>query len=930
MFFVFKYEDMDYQSLSTSLDIENPDGPEELYALAQFCRMGKGIQASEENYRLYLQRAADAGSEQARSELDGLNAADTLPDAPPAPAEARTLQELLQAESRGDPYALLELAQKAQTPELLDLPKAKQWLEKAASLILQGVYRDEEAKQIYLSLARLLQNPAFDTPENRTECHRYYGMAAELGSAEACDILAEQYKTGYGCTPDPEKAAFYRERGTLKDDPAYLCRQCSKLLQENGSRMEVAVKLAHIRSLSQDPQILNYANLLAAAAGQEAPDPAAVEWAWQHTDDAEIVPLLLEIYGTDPRAAADRNLPLTNDRLVKLGFLQIQRCAYDAALPWVRYAADAGDTDAMSNLGLLYENGQGVPQDCAKAAELYQKAADAGDTRALKYLGVLYNNGRGVPQDYAKAAELFQKAADAGNSDAMNNLGVLYLNGRGIPQDYAKAAELYQKAADAGDTDAMSNLGLLYENGRGVPQDCAKAAELYQKAADAGNPRALKYLGVLYKNGWGVPQDYAKAAALFQKAVDAGVTTAIFHLGVLYKNGQGVPQDFAKAAALLQKAVDAGDFFAMYPLGVLYANGRGVSQDCAKAAELYQKAADAGHPDAMNDLGTLYENGQGVRQDYAKAAALYQKAADAGHTVATYNLAVLYANGRGVRQDCAKAAALYQKAADAGNTKAMYNLAVLYGGGQGVSQDFDKAAALFRKVADAGNTDAAFHLGVLYENGNGVPQNYAKAAALYQKAADAGHTEAKYYLAVLYKTGNGVARNYAKAAALFQEAARGGIAAAMYNMGYLYENGLGVAMDLALAEKNYRAAAEAGSPQAQAWLKSNKSGGLYRWVCQNLHSRTKQEAYGMECGIAVFLSILLKALYAGFPILPALSGLLMALNNICIVAALWIAGKAWICEGLSVLNSGLITGPIMLVSYTFRKISQKYKDGHRS
>ena len=822
MFFVFKYEDMDYQSLSTSLDIENPDGPEELYALAQFCRMGKGIQASEENYRLYLQRAADAGSEQARSELDGLNAADTLPDAPPAPAEARTLQELLQAESRGDPYALLELAQKAQTPELLDLPKAKQWLEKAASLILQGVYRDEEAKQIYLSLARLLQNPAFDTPENRTECHRYYGMAAELGSAEACDILAEQYKTGYGCTPDPEKAAFYRERGTLKDDPAYLCRQCSKLLQENGSRMEVAVKLAHIRSLSQDPQILNYANLLAAAAGQEAPDPAAVEWAWQHTDDAEIVPLLLEIYGTDPRAAADRNLPLTNDRLVKLGFLQIQRCAYDAALPWVRYAADAGDTDAMSNLGLLYENGQGVPQDCAKAAELYQKAADAG------------------------------------------------------------------------------------------------------------NPRALKYLGVLYKNGWGVPQDYAKAAALFQKAVDAGVTTAIFHLGVLYKNGQGVPQDFAKAAALLQKAVDAGDFFAMYPLGVLYANGRGVSQDCAKAAELYQKAADAGHPDAMNDLGTLYENGQGVRQDYAKAAALYQKAADAGHTVATYNLAVLYANGRGVRQDCAKAAALYQKAADAGNTKAMYNLAVLYGGGQGVSQDFDKAAALFRKVADAGNTDAAFHLGVLYENGNGVPQNYAKAAALYQKAADAGHTEAKYYLAVLYKTGNGVARNYAKAAALFQEAARGGIAAAMYNMGYLYENGLGVAMDLALAEKNYRAAAEAGSPQAQAWLKSNKSGGLYRWVCQNLHSRTKQEAYGMECGIAVFLSILLKALYAGFPILPALSGLLMALNNICIVAALWIAGKAWICEGLSVLNSGLITGPIMLVSYTFRKISQKYKDGHRS
>ena len=61
---MFKYEDMDFQSLTTSLDIENPDGPEELYAMAQFCRMGKGTQASEENYRFYLQRAADAGSEQ--------------------------------------------------------------------------------------------------------------------------------------------------------------------------------------------------------------------------------------------------------------------------------------------------------------------------------------------------------------------------------------------------------------------------------------------------------------------------------------------------------------------------------------------------------------------------------------------------------------------------------------------------------------------------------------------------------------------------------------------------------------------------------------------------------------------------------------------------------------------------------------------------
>ena len=36
----------------------------------------------------------------------------------------------------------------------------------------------------------------------------------------------------------------------------------------------------------------------------------------------------------------------------------------------------------MLNLGLLYENGQGVPQDDAKAQAWFEKAAAAGDVTA--------------------------------------------------------------------------------------------------------------------------------------------------------------------------------------------------------------------------------------------------------------------------------------------------------------------------------------------------------------------------------------------------------------------------------------------------------------------------------------------------------------------------------------------------------------------
>lgn len=269
---MFKYEDMDFQSLTTSLDIENPDGPEELYAMAQFCRMGKGTQASEENYRFYLQRAADAGSEQAKQELDALdNAAAASAAEPPEEAravEGMSLPELMQAADNGNPYALLPLAKKAMTKEFLDLPKARQWLEKAAAQVPQGVYGDKDATDIYLLLGGLLKNKQFDTPENRTACHRYYSLAAEMGSGEACDELADQYENGYGCTADPEKAKFYRDRGAKKNDPTYLCAQCYKLLTENGSRLELVDMLARVRTLTQDQDLLSFADLLSAAGGE--------------------------------------------------------------------------------------------------------------------------------------------------------------------------------------------------------------------------------------------------------------------------------------------------------------------------------------------------------------------------------------------------------------------------------------------------------------------------------------------------------------------------------------------------------------------------------------------------------------------------------------------------------------------------------------
>jgi TPR repeat protein len=56
--------------------------------------------------------------------------------------------------------------------------------------------------------------------------------------------------------------------------------------------------------------------------------------------------------------------------------------------------------------------------DYATAMQLWRPLADRGDADAQFDLGVLYQNGQGVPQDYAAALNWYRKAADQGNADA--------------------------------------------------------------------------------------------------------------------------------------------------------------------------------------------------------------------------------------------------------------------------------------------------------------------------------------------------------------------------------------------------------------------------------------------------------------------------------------------------------------------------------
>lgn len=78
------------------------------------------------------------------------------------------------------------------------------------------------------------------------------------------------------------------------------------------------------------------------------------------------------------------------------------------ALKWYKRAAESGDPDAQAEMGQRYEYGEGVEQNYKLAAEWYRKAAEhvpnlGGAGQGSNQLGLLYMQGLGVPQDYGQA-----------------------------------------------------------------------------------------------------------------------------------------------------------------------------------------------------------------------------------------------------------------------------------------------------------------------------------------------------------------------------------------------------------------------------------------------------------------------------------------------------------------------------------------------
>ncbi|MDX2081654.1 MAG: tetratricopeptide repeat protein [Terrimicrobiaceae bacterium] len=198
------------------------------------------------------------------------------------------------------------------------------------------------------------------------------------------------------------------------------------------------------------------------------------------------------------------------------------------ALRWFRAAAENGQTEAMTQTGLMLSNGLGVTKpDLRAAVEWFERATAAGDTDAMVALAECLIHGKGTEKNPKRAVALLQPAVAFNHPLAFNLLGDLYARGLGVPRDDAEAFRLFERGAALGSGDAMANVGVFYLHGRSVPKDPARALKIWREGSERGFAACMVNLAKAELAGTGTPRDPESARSWFISAARAGNAEAI-------------------------------------------------------------------------------------------------------------------------------------------------------------------------------------------------------------------------------------------------------------------------------------------------------------------------------------------------------------------------------------------------------------------
>lgn len=233
-----------------------------------------------------------------------------------------------------------------------------------------------------------------------------------------------------------------------------------------------------------------------------------------------------------------------------------------------------GDTEAMNELGTLYERGSvNVPQNLKKAFQYYESAQEENDAarfnladvyeRCSTDLTLLHEYGINLDTDpddphrketfrlalRKKALEFYKKAAQNHFAPALYKMGMICEESA---TDLEQAFRYYKEAASQGFLPALNAVGWMYRNGIGITQNTDMAKQYYKEAADK------KYAPAIYNYAYIIEAEEPEKAMTYYKQVAFGehaLGEAAYALGRMYEDGM---RDIRNAINCYEQAVRCG------------------------------------------------------------------------------------------------------------------------------------------------------------------------------------------------------------------------------------------------------------------------------------------------------------------------------------------------------------------------------------
>ena len=229
---------------------------------------------------------------------------------------------------------------------------------------------------------------------------------------------------------------------------------------------------------------------------------------------------------------------------------------------------------------VLYAQSYYGESNYEKAFEIFSYLHDNGILESCYYLGYMYEHGDGVEQDIAKALAYYREQCD---SQSSLRLGLFYMYGQYVEQDSNQAMHYFLNSHEK---ESYLYQGILLER----QKDYSSAFQAYLKGAKCFQKDCLYKTGLLLKLGLGVELNMEDAIHYLTYGYYLLHEECAYELAMLYFDGVALKKDVKKALQYLHQAARLNSYEACLLLSQFYELGRYVKKHHGYALSYYQQA----------------------------------------------------------------------------------------------------------------------------------------------------------------------------------------------------------------------------------------------------------------------------------------------------------------------------------------------------